>query len=162
MKTMAGAFWDKERKNPINSGAALKWVLRNENIHTTVPDCGDFDQMNRNIKIMSDIRLTDQEKIDLIPKPGEAESGLYCQQCGECLDQCPYNLDIPAIMRSYMYAFGHHNFAHAKNTLKESGTESDPCRNCLTCSVSCRAGFDIKTKICDIAGLLNIPDDFLA
>jgi len=61
MKTMAGAYWDKERTRPINSGAALKWVLRNENIHTSVPDCGDFSQLNQNLELMSDIRLTEQD-----------------------------------------------------------------------------------------------------
>ncbi len=38
MKTMAGVFWDKERTRPINTKASLKWVLKNENIHTTVPE----------------------------------------------------------------------------------------------------------------------------
>ncbi len=36
MKTMAGAYWDREKTKPINGVAALKWVLQNENIHTTV------------------------------------------------------------------------------------------------------------------------------
>ncbi len=54
MKTMAGAYWDKERTMPINTRAALKWVLKNENIHTSVPDCGDFNQLNQDLEIMSD------------------------------------------------------------------------------------------------------------
>jgi predicted aldo/keto reductase-like oxidoreductase len=161
MKTMAGAFWDKERTKPINSRAALKWVLQNENIHTSVPDCGDFSQLNQDLEIMSDTGLTEQELKDLIPPSGALISGLYCQQCGECLSQCPSGMDIPCIMRSYMYAFGHHNFAHAKYTIASTGLRSNPCSSCTTCNVSCKMGFDIKKKITDISGIINVPDEFL-
>jgi predicted aldo/keto reductase-like oxidoreductase len=151
MKTMAGAYWDKERTRPINSRAALKWVLRNENIHTSVPDCGDFNQLNQNLGLMSDIKLTEQELKDLIPPSEGLISGLYCQQCGECLPQCPYGVDIPTLMRGYMYAYGYNNPAHAKYTLRSVSFESVPCSACATCNVSCKMGFDIRKKILDIS-----------
>jgi predicted aldo/keto reductase-like oxidoreductase len=151
MKTMAGAYWDKERTRPINSRAALKWVLRNENIHTSVPDCGDFNQLNQNLGLMSDIKLTEQELKDLIPPSEGLISGLYCQQCGECLPQCPYGVDIPTLMRGYMYAFGHHNFAQAKITLTNAGLKGVQCSGCETCRVRCKMGFDIRKKILDIS-----------
>jgi predicted aldo/keto reductase-like oxidoreductase len=162
MKTMAGAYWDKDRKMPINARAALKWALQNENIHTSVPDCGDFNQLDQDIEIMSDIRLTEQELKDLTPPPGAMISGLYCQQCGECLPQCPFGVDIPCIMRSYMYAYGHKNFAHAKYTLTSAGLKSNPCTECRSCNVRCKMGFDIRKKILDICGILDVPDDFIA
>ncbi len=161
MKTMAGAFWDKERTKPINTRAALKWVLRNENIHTTVPDCTTYEQLSQDLGIMSDLKLTEDEMKDLEPPPEEPVSGLYCQQCGECLNQCPYELDIPALMRSYMYAFGHHNLPHAQYTLAAAGLKSNPCSGCTTCNVKCKMGFDIRKKIHDISRIIEIPRDFL-
>jgi len=162
MKTMAGVYWDKERTKPINSRAALKWVLKNENIHTSVPDCGDFDQLNQDLEIMSDLKLSEQELKDLKPPPGEMVSGIFCQQCGECLPQCPYGVDIPDIMRSYMYAYGHQNITHAKHTLLTTGLKRNPCSWCTKCKVSCKIGFDIRNKIIDISRILNVPDDFIA
>lgn len=161
MKTMAGTFWDKERTKPVNTRAALKWVLNNENIHTSVPDCSNLDQLNQDFEIMSDLKLSEQEMKDMVPPSGEPLSGLYCQQCGECTGQCPYNIDIPCFMRAYMYAYGHHNFIHAKNTIKVSGFESLPCLNCTTCSVTCKMGFNIMNRIADISRLAAVPDDFL-
>ena len=37
MKTMAGAYLDKERKKPINCKAALKFVLQDEHVTTAIP-----------------------------------------------------------------------------------------------------------------------------
>lgn len=161
MKTMAGVYWDKERKMPINTRAALKWVLQNENIHTAVPDCSDFEQLSRNIEIMSDLKLTEEELKDLIPPAEASLSGLFCQQCGDCLSQCPNGLDIPGLMRSYMYAFGHRNLPYAKMILKNSGFRSDICTGCIKCNISCRMGFDIKDRIRQLSGLEDVPDDFI-
>jgi predicted aldo/keto reductase-like oxidoreductase len=161
MKTMAGAFWDKERAKPINTRAALKWVLQNESIHTTVPDCTTFDQLSQDLGIMSDLKLTEEEMKDLVSPSGEPVSGLYCQQCGECLPQCPHGVDIPTLMRSYMYAFGYHNLPHAKLTITAAGLKSNPCSACKTCNVKCKMGFDIRKKIQDISRIIEISGDFL-
>jgi len=161
MKTMAGAFWDKERTQPINTRAALKWVLQNEHIHTTVPDCVNNDQLLQNIEIMADLKLTEEEKRDLLPPSEELSSGMYCQQCGECLPQCPMKIDIPTIMRSYMYAYGYKNLPYAKQTILSTGLESNPCSGCKTCDVSCKMKFDIRQKICDISRIIDVPQDFL-
>ncbi len=161
MKTMAGAFWDKEKTLPINTRAALKWALQNENIHTSVPGITTFDQLAEDIDVMSDLKLTEKEKTDLKLAQRKTENGIYCQQCAECIDQCPELLDIPTLMRSYMYAYGYRNTSHAKATLANTGISSLPCAECDFCQVECTMGFNIKQKILDIARLNSVPDDFL-
>jgi len=161
MKTMAGVYWDKERTKPINATAALKWVLQNKNVHTIVPDCSTFDQLNQDLAIMTNLELTEEEKQDLKPPSGELSSGLYCLQCNKCISQCTEDIDIPTIMRSYMYAYGYKNLHHAKNTLCSLGLTTIPCETCSDCSVDCQMGFNIKTKILDIARLSNVPEDFI-
>ncbi len=161
MKTMAGTYWDKERTKPINPKAALKWVLQNENIHTTVPGCTNYDQLYQNLSIMEDLELTEEEEEDLKPPSGEVSSGLYCQQCSKCITQCPEGLDIPTIMRSYMYAYGYRNLEHARKTLCSTGIHSFPCTDCSSCTVRCQMGFDVRTKILDIARLQDVPEDFI-
>ncbi len=161
MKTMAGAYWDREKTKPINGVAALKWVLQNENIHTTVPDCANYDQLDIDLAIMANPELTEKEKQDLEPPSEELSSGLYCQQCSKCIPQCPENIDIPTIMRSYMYAYGYRNLEHARKTLCSTGIQSFPCTDCSSCTVRCQMGFDVRTKILDIARLQDVPEDFI-
>jgi predicted aldo/keto reductase-like oxidoreductase len=161
MKTMAGAFWDGERTKPINTRAALKWVLQNENIHTTVPDCSNHDQLLQNLEIMSDLKLTEEEIKDLKVPSGQLTSGIYCQQCGACQHQCPHGVDVPTLMRSYMYAFGHRNLPHAKLCMASTGLTKNPCSKCVICDINCKMGFDIKQKIEAITRIIDIPLDFL-
>jgi predicted aldo/keto reductase-like oxidoreductase len=161
MKTMAGGgFLDKEKTRPINSTAALKWALSNPDITTAIPGMTDFDQLDLNIKILSDLTITDQEKQDLLL--ASAEKGLYCTGCLHCLSNCKLNLPVPDLMRAYMYAYGYSNPAMAKSLLSELGTNDNPCKECSSCSVQCTKRFDIKDKIADISRLVNVPEDFLA
>lgn len=160
MKTMAGGgFLDKEKTKPINSTAALKWVLSNPDITTTIPGMTDFDQLDKNIKILSDISITDQEKNDLLT--ASAEKGLFCTGCTICLNACTMNLPVPDLMRAYMYAYGYSNPSMAYSLLNELGTNDNPCKECSSCRVECTKKFDIKEKIADISRLVNVPADFL-
>ncbi|MCK4836671.1 MAG: 4Fe-4S dicluster domain-containing protein, partial [Candidatus Aminicenantes bacterium] len=130
-------------------------------LHTTIPSPGTFDQLELDVSVMEDLRLTPQEKEDLRFGEKQDLAGLYCAQCGKCRSQCRYNLDIPTMMRSYMYAYGYKNPAKAKETLSEKNLKDITCRSCNTCAVSCTMGFDISNKIKDINRILDMPDEFL-
>jgi predicted aldo/keto reductase-like oxidoreductase len=161
MKTMAGGgFLDKEKTRPINSTAALKWVLSNPDVTSAIPGMTDFDQLDLNVKILSDISITEQEKKDLLV--ASAEQGLYCTGCENCLTACPIRLPVPDLMRAYMYAYGYSNPAMAHTLLKELGTNDNPCQECSSCQVECTKRFDVREKIADISRLVNVPAEFLA
>jgi predicted aldo/keto reductase-like oxidoreductase len=162
MKTQAGIYWDRERQNIINMTAALKWVLQNENVHTTIPGFSTFDQLETDLSVMEDLKLTTEEKGDLDLGENLGLPGLYCPQCSDCAAKCPKGVDVPALMRSYMYAYGYRNLASAKVALDSVGLEGMPCDDCLSCSIDCRMGFDVKGKIKDIARLRELPGDFVA
>ena len=160
MKTIAGGgFLDKERTKPINSTAAIKWALSNTDITTAIPGMTDFDQLDLNVKILTDTSITDQEKNDLLL--AGTETGLYCAGCGNCLRTCKKNLPVPDLMRAYMYAYGYSNKTMAYSLLSELGTNVNPCYECNSCEVQCTRNFDIKEKITDISRLVNVPSDFL-
>jgi len=160
MKTQAGVYWDKERQQPINMRAALKWALQNENVHTSIPGFTAFDQLELDLSVMGNLTLTAEEKADLKLNEGEAHAGLYCQQCGTCQGQCPSNVDVPTLMRSYMYAYGYKNLSLAHSTIEELGSRL-PCSDCSSCSVLCPNGFDVRQKVKDITRLKAIPPEFL-
>lgn len=161
MKTMAGGgFLDKEKTKPINASAALKWVLSNPDVTTAIPGMTEFDHLDLNSKLLTDLTLTDSEKQDLLAAANE--TGLYCTGCTKCLDSCPSRLPVPDLMRAYMYAYGYSNTRMAYNLLTELGTNQNPCGDCSVCKVSCTKKFDVKEKIADISRLVNVPSDFLA
>ncbi len=162
MKTQAGVYWDrKEKKKMINMKAALKWALQDENVHTAIPSFKNNDQLYEALSVMENLTLTPQEKADLKLNQGSSSTGLFCSQCEECLPQCPANLDIPTLMRSYMYAYGYERPAKARETLDYARLSNVPCFNCASCSVECSSGFDIKRKVTDIARLKDVPKEFL-
>jgi uncharacterized protein len=161
MKTTAGAFNDKSGKQPLNTDAAFKWVLQNENISSIVSGMTSLEELEKNLSMIRNLKMSDQEKKDLNLAGLNSKQSLYCHQCQQCVPQCPYNVEIPTIMRSYMYAYGYRDLLHAQHTLREAGMEDNPCKNCETCSVNCHAGFDIKERIEDISRLKDVPRDFL-
>ncbi len=160
MKTQAGAFWDKSRKDPINMTAALKWALNNADIATAIPGFTAYDQLKTDAAVLTDITLTESEKRDL--RMGIQTGGLYCQQCGTCLAQCPKGLPVPDLMRGYMYAYGYRNLEAAHDTVAALKLPDDPCGECSSCSVRCASAFDVRDRVTDIARLGRMPGDFFA
>jgi predicted aldo/keto reductase-like oxidoreductase len=161
MKTLAGGgFLDKEKTKPVNTSAALKWVLSNPDITTAIPGMTDFDQLDLNVRLLSDISITESEKKDLAM--ASTETGLYCTGCTRCIASCPKNLPVPDLMRAYMYAYGYSNPAMAYSLLGELGTSDDPCKGCNSCKIECTKKFNIREKIADISRLVNVPSDFLS
>jgi uncharacterized protein len=161
MKTIpGGGYLDREKTKPINTTAALKWVLSNPDIHTTIPGMTSFDQVELNSKILEDISLSDSEKSDLIAD--SSEPGLFCSGCRQCIPVCPRNLPVPDLMRAYMYAYGYSMPSMAQTLLGDLKIQGDPCNNCGICSVKCSKGFPVREKIGDITRLVNVPSGFLA
>jgi uncharacterized protein len=161
MKTLAGVSMDKKRTSPLNTDAALKWVLKNENISSVVSGMSSLEELQKNIAMIKNLKMSDQELKDLNLAVLNIEQGLYCRQCRKCVPQCPHNLEIPTIMRSYMYAYGYKNMLQAKYTLPEAGLSARPCEKCEICNVKCSSGFNIKERILDISRLKDIPPEFL-
>ena len=161
MKTLAGGgYLDRERTKQMNTTAALKWVLSNPDVHTTIPGMTNFDQLDLNAKILEDISLNDQEKNDLLAD--NSVPGLLCSGCRQCVPSCRKNLPVPDLMRAYMYAYGYSMPYMAQDLLAELGTDADPCSNCGSCNIECSRNFSIRERISDVSRLVNVPSDFLA
>ena len=162
MKTLAGAFWDKLRTEPINTKAALKWALNNPNITTAIPGMTTFDQLKTDLEVVKDLHLTPEELYDL--KMGETGNltGLYCQGCQRCLPQCAKGLPIPEMMRAYMYAYGYRNLGAAHEIVSSLNLPDNPCSGCDGCSVNCAFKFDVRDRMVDINRLKALPEEFFA
>jgi len=160
MKTMAGGFYDRDRTKPVNCKAALKWVLQDPNLTTTIPGMTTFEMLKENASVNEDITLTDEEKASLaFAPPG---GGLYCQGCGHCDGACPRHLPIPEIMRAYMYTYGYGAPRSARSLLTGRSLTADPCAGCPSCTATCPKGFEIRERIRDVSRLVEVPEEFLS
>jgi uncharacterized protein len=160
MKTMAGGFYDKERKHPINCTAALKWSLQNPHVTTAIPGITSFEALAANARVNEDPVLTEDERTSIAFGP--SEGGLYCDSCGTCLEGCPRRFPIPGFMRAYMYTYGYQDLTMARELLNTLPLEKAECTSCDSCSASCPKGFDIASRIADVRRVADIPEEFLA
>ena len=160
MKTTAGAA--REKSGPsLNTDAALKWVLQNQNISSIVSGMSSLEELQKNLAMIQNLKMSEKEFKDLNLTSLNSESGLYCHQCRKCIPECPHNLDIPTIMRSYMYAYGYKNTSQAWQTISGVDISGRPCEKCSVCNINCTAGFDIRKKILDISRLKDVPAEFV-
>jgi len=158
MKVMGGVT-SQDPLRPINPSAALKWVLQDVNVTTTVPGFSTFEEMKTDLSVMEDLTLTDSEKEYL--KTASAAPGLYCQGCGQCEKQCVAKLPIPDLMRAYMYAYGYRNLTLAQETILSLNLPRGVCEDCGQCPVKCLNGWNVAGKIRDVARLRDVPSEFI-
>jgi len=159
MKPMAGAFMDQARQRPINCKAALKWVLEDPNVSTTIPGITTFEMLTENFSVMEDLRMTQEEKDHI--EEAKLVAGLYCGGCTECTSQCTKKLPVHDIMRAFMYAYGYHDYQHAYSVLEENNLSSDPCSGCDECVVRCPSGIMVADRIAGVSKLRDLPKDML-
>jgi len=159
MKTMTGGYLDEEKKVPLNYKAALKWVLSNPHIHTTIPGIANYEMLLENWSVASDISLSAAERKDL--DFAYHQTGMFCKGCQVCRGQCPENLPVPDLMRSFMYNYGYSSPSEAYNVVASLGLPDNPCDDCSECMVKCASGFNVKKKVADIARIKNVPPEFL-
>jgi len=159
MKTQAGVYWDRARTRKIDMKAALKWVLQDENVHTAIPAFANFEEMREDISVMRDLALTQEEERELQLGAALGLPGLYCQNCGDCLVQCPAGVDVPALMRARMYAFGYRDVKKARDTLRSWTPRDASCADCEACRVQCSLGLDVRSGALEMARLSEVPGE---
>ena len=160
MKVLAGGYLDKEKTKPVNKKAAAKFVLENKNMNAIIPSLSNLEDLQEFEPLLRDLTITDEEKADL--ELASLESGLYCNGCSQCVGTCAKKLDIPNLMRAYMYTYGYGKPARAKELVSRFNYGINPCVDCSNCTVQCTKDFKVAERITDVSRLLTIPDEFLA
>jgi predicted aldo/keto reductase-like oxidoreductase len=155
MKVMAGGFrrvqpGDKNAeilKRPGAMLAALKWVLAAPGIGTTIPSITDMDQLDENLKAMTQ-PLTEGDK-KLLAAQLEHIRPLYCRTCGECDGVCRHGLPVADMLRYLMYSDGYGQFALGREHFKQLPEElqSVRCQECAGCTIQCPHGVSVVTRL---------------
>jgi hypothetical protein len=155
MKVMAGGFRKIKPDDPLGSKlkrdgamlAALKWALRKPCVHTTIPGITDMDQLDENLKAMTE-HYSDKEE-HLLARQLEFITPLYCRMCGECDGHCAKGLPVADVIRYAMYAEGYGQFELGRDHFKKLPAElaAVRCGECTTCSVNCRFGVKVPERV---------------
>ncbi len=155
MKVMAGGFRRIKPGSPLYDKfqregtmlAALKWVLRNKSVDTTIPSIADMDQLDENLRAMS-TAFTEQDR-KLLARQLEYIRPLYCSMCGACEDTCPKGLPVSDILRHLSYAEGYGQFQLARESFLDlpARVRDVRCTDCDTCAVECPNGVHITERL---------------
>lgn len=163
MKTQAGGTVKPDKKVPKeltaeSQTALLKWVLNHEFVATAIPGFSTYEHLEQDFSVVRDLAYTEQEKKFLADKSFVAEAE-FCQQCGQCRQDCPKQVNVPLLMRSHMYAVQYRNTGVARQTLASAGPGRglDACAGCESCPVNCRNKVQIGRKIEELKNLGLYP-----
>ena len=156
MKTQAGGTVRPDAKLPKQLPAAsqtalLKWVLNHDFISTAIPGFSTYEHLEQDFSVARNLNYTVEEEQFLADKSFSARAE-FCQQCGQCQDDCPKRVDIPALMRAHMYAVQYRNPAIAREMLASAapGHGLAACGACESCPVTCRNTVQIGRKIAQL------------
>ena len=155
MKVMAGGFRRSKPDDPNAAKlkregamlAALKWVLKDSYIHTTIPGMTDNDQLDENLKAMTESYSPMEEQ--LLARQLDFITPLYCRMCGDCDGHCAKGLPVADVLRFVMYAEGYGQFELGRDHFKKLPVElaSVRCGDCPTCTVKCRFGVKVPERL---------------
>jgi len=127
--------------------AALKWVIKDPNVHTTIPGMQDMEQLDENLRAMAEPYGPDEEK--LLAQQLELITPLYCRTCGKCDATCAKGLPVADVLRYLSYADGYGQFALAREEYAKLPRElaNVRCRDCGPCTVSCPFGVQVSSRL---------------
>jgi predicted aldo/keto reductase-like oxidoreductase len=155
MKVMAGGFRRAKAGEKIYDTlkregamlAALKWVLKNPNVHTTIPSITDMEQLDEDMKAMAVPFGGADEKV--LAAQLEHIRPLYCRSCGECSGICPKGLPVSDMLRFLSYAdgYGEYNLGRENFLALPARVQQVRCDLCPTCAVRCPNGVRVAERL---------------
>jgi len=159
MKTQAGGTVRPDAGLPkllptFSQTALLKWALNHEFVTTAIPGFSTYEHLEQDFSVARNLAYTDDEKRFLADKSFSA-SAEFCQQCGQCREDCPKQADIPVLMRSHMYAVQYRNMGLARSMVADLPAHRgiDACDACGSCLASCRHTVQIGRKIAELRAM---------
>jgi LSD1 subclass zinc finger protein len=155
MKVMAGGFrrlkpgdklFDKF-KQPGAMLAALKWVIKDKNVHTTIPSITDMEQLDEDMRAMT-VPFGKADE-DVLAAQLEHIRPLYCRMCGQCDAVCPKGIPVADVLRYLSYAEGYGQYQLGRESFMTLPREARDvrCSSCSTCSVECPNGVRVAERL---------------
>jgi len=127
--------------------AAIKWVLLNPAISTTVPYVKNIAELEMNVRAMTEPYTPADEKMLYVRN--EAIRPNYCRMCYECKGQCPRGVPVTDELRFLAYHDfgGSYSQAHAHFTLLPENVRDVRCSDCTACAIQCPNGVRVQKRL---------------
>jgi len=127
--------------------AAIKWVLRNPSISTTVPWSETKEELEINFRAMTEEFTPADEKILFVRNEQIRE--LYCRMCFQCKGKCPKGVPVADELRFLAYNDFKGNFHEARESFWElpRNIRSIRCAECAECVVQCPNGVKVHERL---------------
>ncbi len=141
----------KAEETPI---AALRWVLRNPAIDTTVPHHGSVKEVEMNVRAMTGSYAPADEK--LLYVRNEENRPYYCRMCYQCSGQCPRGVPVTDELRFLAY----HDFGRSLYQARLSFMDLPRkirdvrCSDCSSCVIQCPNGVMVRDRLIRAQDLL--------
>jgi len=130
-----------------NALPALKWVLRNPMVATTIPGVRDAEMLELNVRALSEAFTAGDEK-QLVAR-SEAIRPYYCRMCYSCRGQCPKGMPVQDQLRILAYADIYRDLPLAQRSFNALPKEVRDlrCADCAQCSVRCPNGVRVADRL---------------
>lgn len=161
MKPLAGGFLAApppalagRSKIPINAETALRFVLSNEAVATTIPGVIRIEEVEENARIGNSFSLMSEEEKKSISEAAESLSKEFCRGCGYC-QPCPQGILIPIILRQLAYYKHYGLIDWAKWRYKMVEVKAISCTQCGQCLKKCPYNLNIPEMLIEAHSLLS-------
>jgi uncharacterized protein len=139
----------KETRVLTNTGplAAVKWVLKNPDISTTVPYAKNIAEVEMNFRAMTEPYTPQDEK--MLFARNEEIRPLYCRMCYECKGKCPNGIPVTDELRYLAYNDFAGDFRQARDNFLRLPNEirAVRCSDCSTCAIQCPNGVEVRNRL---------------
>jgi aryl-alcohol dehydrogenase-like predicted oxidoreductase len=134
----------KAEETPV---AALRWVLRNPAIDTTVPHHGSIKEVEMNVRAMTGSYSPADEK--LLYVRNEQNRPYYCRMCYHCKGQCPRGVPVTDELRFLAYNDFGRSLFQAQLSFMElpRKVRNVRCSDCASCVVQCPNGVMVRDRL---------------
>jgi aryl-alcohol dehydrogenase-like predicted oxidoreductase len=135
--------------------AAIKWVLSNHSISTTVPYAKNVAELEMNARAMTEPYTPQDEK--LLYVRNQLIRPLYCRMCYECKGKCPKGVPVTDELRYLAYHDFGGNFyqAHSSFISLPAEIRDIQCKDCSDCAIQCPHGVEVRTRLIRAQQLLG-------
>ena len=150
---------DLKKINPDVSLAsfALRFVAELPQVAVTLSGMSNFEQVEDNIRTFENLSpLSDKEKKAVIKAADITYSavGAPCTGCRYCVDHCPMELDIPALLVMYNeYKVG--GAWRLSRLNKEPSMTPASCISCGACTASCPQSLEVYNYMTEMSAELE-------
>ncbi len=127
--------------------AAIKWVLLNPAISTTVPYVKNIAELEMNVRAMTEPYTPEDEKMLYVRN--EMIRPDYCRMCYRCKEQCPKGVPVTDELRFLAYNDFGGNYRQARENfmLLPEKIREVRCSDCASCTVRCPNGVEVRKRL---------------